>query len=228
MPYTRQQWASDVLKALGNQNPEPGLTNWLVGWTDYETAPGQTAAYNLLNTTLPEPGATNYNSVGVKNYTSYAQGVQATAATLRGGYYPTLLADLQSNNLSDLISNQAVTQQIGTWGTHKSGAQIQAIAGQGAQDTYGGTVTTVSTQPTSQGTIPTTSPTSSSTTSNTASSDPWYCFFMPIPGVPGCTQTSSLDWADIGIRAGLILLGGLVILVVIGKMLQKPAVEVVE
>lgn len=223
MTYTRQQWSTDVLRALGNANPSPELVSWFVGWTDYETAPGQTAAYNLLNTTLPEPGATNYNAVGVKNYTSYSQGVQATADTLRGGYYPTLLADLQSNNLSDLTGNPGVSQQIGTWGTHKTGAQIQAVAGQGAADSYGGTAMPINSPAASQGQQP--------------PMNWWDCLVNPAAcigqqanqaGQAITSPIASVNWADVGIRGGLILLGGLLVLVVVAKMLSKPAVEVEE
>ncbi len=43
-----------------------------------------TAHYNPLNTTLFEPGSTSMNSVGVKSYTGWQQGLQATVDTLNG------------------------------------------------------------------------------------------------------------------------------------------------
>lgn len=250
MSYTRQQWATDLLRALGNPSPDQNTVNWVIGWTDYETAPGQSASYNLLNTTLGAPGASNYNSVGVKNYSSYQQGIQANAATLEGGYYPSLLADLRSNNIADLINNPAVTQQIATWGTHKSGAQIWTIAGQGASDTYGGNMAGPPNQQQQQqlgilgGILGSQGITSmnpqqlqafqqglvaGAVTGAAGTTSPWYCFFMP-SGTQGCPTTplGNVNWSDIAIRAGLIILGMILVIVVIAKMLQHPTVQVVE
>lgn len=74
-------WAASVLDALGIA---PNTTNVaaLQMWAKSEgnlTGRG----YNWLNTTLTEPGATSINSVGVKNYQNFTQGVQATAAALK-------------------------------------------------------------------------------------------------------------------------------------------------
>jgi hypothetical protein len=115
--YTRAQWATDLLKAIGNSNPSIKTIYWVVGWTDYESSAGG-AAYNLLNTTQRMPGSWDFNSVGVQNFTSYSQGIQANAIVLENGYYPTLLVALQSNDLSSLASPPASIQnELGTWGT---------------------------------------------------------------------------------------------------------------
>ncbi len=88
---TPSQFFDNVLRALGApvnvQN-----RNALIGWAQQE---GTTAAYNPLATTQPEPGATDFNSSHVKNYRTPAQGVTATAATIRGGY-PSVLSALKS------------------------------------------------------------------------------------------------------------------------------------
>lgn len=73
-------WEQDVLRALGDV-PTSADIQFLDSW---QRAEGGGAVYNPLNTTLTEPGATDYNTVGVKNYTSPAQGAQATAQTLEG------------------------------------------------------------------------------------------------------------------------------------------------
>lgn len=67
---------------------------FLSGWYARE---GSRAAFNPLATTLPAPGATNFNSVGVKNYPSFEAGVAATAQTLLGGY-PRIVADLRAGD----------------------------------------------------------------------------------------------------------------------------------
>jgi hypothetical protein len=53
---------------------------------------------NPLNTTLGMPGATDFNSVGVKNYASMSVGVLATARTLLGGNYSDVVSALRSGN----------------------------------------------------------------------------------------------------------------------------------
>jgi len=115
--YTRAQWATDLLKAIGNSNPSLKTMYWVVGWTDYESSAGG-AAYNLLNTTQRMPGSWNFNSGGVQNFTSYSQGIQANAIVLENGYYPVLLAALRSNSLASLTTPPASMQsELGTWGT---------------------------------------------------------------------------------------------------------------
>lgn len=42
---------------------------------------GGSARNNPTNTTLPKPGATNYNSVGVKNFPTQQVGIEATVET---------------------------------------------------------------------------------------------------------------------------------------------------
>lgn len=54
------------------------------------------AANNPMATTQPEPGATTYNPIGVKNYPDSLTGVKATAATLNNGLYPTIIANLRA------------------------------------------------------------------------------------------------------------------------------------
>ena len=102
MSYTRGQFATDVLHAIGNNNPTPQTVDWVVAWslaeTGHPSGSYQGASYNLLNTTQPASGATDFNSIGVKNYTSYSQGVNATAQTLENGYYTDLLAALRTND----------------------------------------------------------------------------------------------------------------------------------
>ncbi len=79
---TREQWATALLRAVA----APVCGNNLVSLVTWQTAENTTAAWNPLATTQPAPGATDYNSVGVKNYPSSTTGIAATVATLRGGY----------------------------------------------------------------------------------------------------------------------------------------------
>jgi hypothetical protein len=54
----------------------------MMAWMQAE---GDAGRFNPLNTTHSMPGATNFNSVGVKNYASFEDGVTATAETLNYG-----------------------------------------------------------------------------------------------------------------------------------------------
>src|SRR4051812_17585494 len=58
-------WTTDVLAGLGNELPTAESVAFLEAW---HRAEGGTAAFNWLNTTQGAAGATDYNSVGVKNY----------------------------------------------------------------------------------------------------------------------------------------------------------------
>lgn len=126
MAYTRQEWAQAFLSAIGA--PITTLnTNWVIAWTQFETSCCGGASYNLLNTTEGNtPGVvSNFNTVGVKNYDSFANGIGANAKVLQNGLYPNILAALRSSDQSALCNpTSAMQQQLGTWGT----GNAQAIA----------------------------------------------------------------------------------------------------
>ena len=80
----------------------------------WEQAEGTKASFNPLATTQAMPGASSFNSVGVKNYASYADGIQATVQTLTNGRYGNILAALRAGNSSIAVA-QAVANS--PWGT---------------------------------------------------------------------------------------------------------------
>jgi len=84
----------------------------------WERAEGSKADNNPLDTTQPWPGATDYNSVGVKNYPSAAAGIAATAATLVNGHYNGLVADLRTSSKSAAQMIEDNRAEIQTWGTN--------------------------------------------------------------------------------------------------------------
>jgi hypothetical protein len=113
---TREEFARRVLAQVGAKPTKRNL--WaLVSWMQAE---GGDADWNPLNTTLDKPGATNYNSVGVKNYTSAEQGIEATAETLNYGAdrdlygYKAIRKRLRGNSWASLTL-RAVERSI--WGT---------------------------------------------------------------------------------------------------------------
>jgi hypothetical protein len=112
--YTPQSWASTLLNRCGLPTTADNVRA-IVAW---EMAEGgnwaNTALYNPLNTTMPEPGATSINSVGVKAYTSWDEGFDATIATLFNGSYTGIISALKAGN-----NAQAVADAVGAspWGT---------------------------------------------------------------------------------------------------------------
>lgn len=95
---TPGSWAKSLLSGLGL--PQSGANiSAVTGWEAREGGNwNNTAHFNPLNTTWNEPGATSINSVGVKAYTSWGQGLTATEATLKSGLYNDILAALKQGN----------------------------------------------------------------------------------------------------------------------------------
>jgi hypothetical protein len=91
---TPVSWADSVLSALGAPQSAANKQS-LIAWALLEGGGGQ---YNPLNTTLPESGASSLNGVGVENYTSWSQGVQATVATLEQSNFSGIAASLKSGS----------------------------------------------------------------------------------------------------------------------------------
>ena len=90
---TRLQWALDLLDQA-NLPVTPNNVATVVCWCQFE---GTAAKFNPMATTQPAKGATNFNSVGVKNYPDYKTGLIATANTLKQAYYKQVVADLKAD-----------------------------------------------------------------------------------------------------------------------------------
>ena len=86
-------------------------------WRQHE---GAKATYNPFNTTQKAAGATNYNSVGVKNFTNRAQGLKATLDTLNNGRYGAIITAIKNiQNDNDInAAMQAVNDS--PWGSNFS------------------------------------------------------------------------------------------------------------
>jgi len=112
--YTPLTWAKALLEQLGMPLTQQNVAA-IVAW---EMAEGghwhNTAYYNPLDTTMPEPGATSMNSVGVKAYVSWAQGFRATIATLRNGYYGRILAALRAGDNAIAVADAVAASPWGT------------------------------------------------------------------------------------------------------------------
>jgi peptidoglycan hydrolase CwlO-like protein len=79
VPYG--QWARLFLQRID----APTCRDNLVALVAWQAAEGTSASWNPLATTLAMPGSTTFNSAGVQNYASLAQGLDAIQATLDRG-----------------------------------------------------------------------------------------------------------------------------------------------
>lgn len=100
-----------AVKASGRAQNRRLLAAW-------QRAEGGNARYNPLNTTEPWAGASDYNSIGVKNYPTGSAGIAAAATTLQNGHYPGLLVDLRtaSKTAEQIVADRA--DEIRVWGTN--------------------------------------------------------------------------------------------------------------
>ena len=96
MPVTYGQWAAKFLPAVG----APVSNHNLVVMVAWQSAEGTTASWNPLATTYDMPGATDFNSVGVKNYASLQDGIHAVVGTLENPShgYEAIVSDLQASS----------------------------------------------------------------------------------------------------------------------------------
>jgi hypothetical protein len=105
------QWAKDFLTKLGAP-VTPTNVQAIAAW---EQAEGTKAAYNPLATTQGGyAGETRFNSVGVKNFATYQDGIDANVKVITNGLYGNILTALQQGN-----SAMAVAQAVASspWGT---------------------------------------------------------------------------------------------------------------
>jgi hypothetical protein len=106
------QWAHDFLNRLGM----PETADNVRAITAWEQAEGTAAHFNPLATTQSGfAGETGFNSVGVKNYATYEDGLAANVRAITNGLYGNILAALSAGN-NAMAVGQAIANS--PWGTH--------------------------------------------------------------------------------------------------------------
>jgi len=111
---SRGSFATAVLAGIG----APVNTETMTVLMAQMRVENTSSAFNPMATTQGAPGATNANSVGVKNYPDFNTGVSATVQTLMNGYYDNYIAGLRAGNQEN--ANQIVSdaaQDLNTWGS---------------------------------------------------------------------------------------------------------------
>ena len=121
-------FATAVLQATGLPTSHNNLAA-VVAWQKLEGGHFQAPsfAFNPLNTTQPMPGGVSRNSVGVKAYSSWDEGLAATVKTLKNGAYGGILASLAAS-ADPGQTLRAV--DASPWGTHNVPADASGYAAQ--------------------------------------------------------------------------------------------------
>jgi len=120
-------WQRALLRAIG----APATASNIKFLNAWQRAEGGGASFNPLNTTQHYAGASNFNTIGVKNYPSFEAGIQATAQTLLNGRYNSIVTGLRSGNMAPMRLAQA--EAATPWGT---GQGIMKVLG-GPVSSYG-------------------------------------------------------------------------------------------
>jgi hypothetical protein len=98
-------------------------------------APGTPVSFNPLNTTYDEPGEVGRFGVGIREYSSWAEGLDATVKTITAHAhgYPVILEHLAASSAPSLT---LAAVDASDWGTHGSWSDdtLQMLA-----DKYGNT-----------------------------------------------------------------------------------------
>jgi murein DD-endopeptidase MepM/ murein hydrolase activator NlpD len=139
----QKSWAKTLLSALGAPASDSNIAA-LTTWAAHEGGHWKNSAnYNPLNTTLDMGGSESMNSVGVKRYTSWEQGIQATVGTLTGksadarGYSAIVNALKSGGDTSAILS--AISNSA--WVTGKTGSNsYKGFSGGGSPSSTGATM----------------------------------------------------------------------------------------
>lgn len=115
---TPRTWAIALLQSMGLPTSK---SNVLV-IEEWEAREGghwlNSARYNPLNTTQPAAGTTDINSVHVKAYRSWKQGLRATRETLTNGLYDPILGALRRDDSDAAIAAIRSSPWAGSGGYH--------------------------------------------------------------------------------------------------------------
>jgi hypothetical protein len=118
----------DFLAGLGIQD-SPGAEAALESVRHYE---GPNSRYNPLNVIQPEPGSTNFNSVGVQSYANYDTGVQGSVTLFEGSHWAGVRQALAGGNEQQILGafDSAYTWSPGTNIPALSGSSLNTLSAQ--------------------------------------------------------------------------------------------------
>ncbi len=108
-----KEFYEQILKGINAPITDENL-KFFYSWRQAE---GGKATNNPFNTTMKlksDPDMTNYNKVGVKNYSKPNYGVEATVKTITNGYYSCLVDGLKNNIGAENLAKCLATTKWGT------------------------------------------------------------------------------------------------------------------
>jgi hypothetical protein len=108
-------WRFRILRAI---HAKGSLANRQVLGAQARIEGGQ-AQWNPCNTTEPWPRSSLYNTAGVRNYRTQADGIAATAATFLNGNYPGIVRDFRAGTKT---ARAIVTDNAAEWDKWGTGA----------------------------------------------------------------------------------------------------------
>ena len=116
MSVTRSQYAGVLKQHLNIRVSNHGFwLAWMLAESGTEPCNGHSGAkWNPLNTTWREPGSSNFNSVGVQNFPTYAEGIAAMNSTLRLHYYAALIEACRNGAPLGHLANLLALSPYGT------------------------------------------------------------------------------------------------------------------
>src|SRR5579862_340361 len=125
MTVTYQQMALAALKWGGkplSTNNVHSLVIWACSENSYENT-GTKAKWNPWDTTEGEPGSTEFNSAGVKDYPTIQEGLKAFWDTLNNGFYPHIVEALEASSVPALTCQLVCDSP---WGSNPD-SELQGI-----------------------------------------------------------------------------------------------------
>lgn len=213
VPDTYQQFFTDVLGELGIQATQANL-DALASVAHYE---GLNSYDNPLNAVIKEPGSTDFNSVGVQQYTSFSEGVQGTVDLLKGTRWGAVVSSLKSGSESQIIGQfDSVYQTWGSSGPSVSSAApnvLTAKVDSGTSSPFGNA--SGKTDPTSVGGVLNTIENSAGSAADAITSP---LAFLQTIGADLADIGRDVTSADFWIRIGFIVLGLFILLIAIDKL----------
>lgn len=117
---------TDVLKGIGISNPNSYQIQFMKSWRQKE---GGKSAFNPFNSTLTRNGSlpNNYNfGYPVQNYTSRAQGLEATISTIKESQYSSLISSIKNIKNETDIDKSMIILNNSQWGTKFSPANSRS------------------------------------------------------------------------------------------------------
>jgi hypothetical protein len=107
----RTRWSIGLLDQLGDPVTVENVRG-LAAWIGAES--NNSRFHNPLATTMGAPGASDANTVGVKNYPNDAIGIDATVRTLHNGFYQGVLAALAKGDSAQRLVTAVAASPWGT------------------------------------------------------------------------------------------------------------------